>query len=80
MCDQHAFVYNGVVYEETSEPLPGTSYAGRFYFDAYFCTKCLEQRFVKLQVWETTAASRVLFGARSKVVEPGSKEVAWLSR
>ena len=42
-CD-HKFVYRGLVYSHSAYPLPGTGAHARIYEDAYFCEKCLEER------------------------------------
>lgn len=46
---QHKFVYQGLVYDHDNHQLPGSGAHGRNYYEAYFCEKCLERKYVFLE-------------------------------
>lgn len=38
---EHKFIYKGAEYEVASHSLPGTGAKAIYYYEAYFCEKCL---------------------------------------
>lgn len=64
MCE-HKFVYGGIKYEIQNYKLAGSSAQPIFYFDWFYCEKCLENKYKKLAI-ETDTYSKILFNATSK--------------
>lgn len=53
MCE-HIFKYGGVKYEIDPQPLSGTGAKTVWYFDWYYCEKCLFETFRRLEERGTT--------------------------
>lgn len=65
-CD-HEFIFGGVRYEIKDWKLPGSNAQPVHYFTWFYCVKCRESRYIKLEP-ETNTYQRVLFGAVRKWV------------
>ena len=61
----HVFAYGGVKYKDGNEALPGGSARDRKYFDWWYCTKCLEATYKKLDIAQDTY-DKILFNASPK--------------
>ena len=48
-CD-HTYERGGLVYEHDYYPMPGTCAKARHYFDWFFCSKCLANRYTNERV------------------------------
>jgi len=51
---EHKFVYGGARYKVDDNPRPGTGSHYRYYYDWFFCEKCLESRYERLAFLDTT--------------------------
>lgn len=40
--NEHKYVYQGTLYLYETYPVPGSGARGRYYFDRYYCEKCLD--------------------------------------
>lgn len=67
MCE-HKFIYGGVKYEIQEWKLPGSGAQAVHYFDWFFCEKCLENRYKKLDA-ESDTYGKALFDATPKVAK-----------
>ena len=61
-CKQHKFIYGGIRYAIQDWKLPGSGAQPVYYFDYYFCEKCLEPKTIKLLL-ESNNYCDILFGA-----------------
>jgi len=59
------WVYGGVKFEDGDFPLPGTGAARRYYFDWFYCKKCLAISLKRLNIYATTY-DPVLYNATPK--------------
>lgn len=66
---QHEFVYRGVVFRAMNM-LPGSSACRRFYFDAYFCRRCLMERKRGLD-YQDDSHQKLKFGATPAATSKG---------
>lgn len=62
---EHEFTYGGVKYEIQEWKLPGSGAQPVYYYDHYFCRKCLEHRYERLNV-TTSTYDKINFGATPK--------------
>ena len=62
---EHKFVYGGVRYEVQDWNYSGSGAKPIYYFDWFYCEKCLGDKYNSLDV-ETDTYSRILFGATPK--------------
>ena len=60
-CD-HKFIYGGVKYKVASMHLPGTSARPVYYYDWFYCERCLERKYKKLVI-EATSYDDLKFNA-----------------
>lgn len=59
----HEFIYGGVKYrDDYSNRLSGTGAVRRIYYDWFYCKKCLEPMFKKLD-YEATSYDDIKFSA-----------------
>lgn len=65
MTCEHKFTYAGIKYELTNNRYPGSGAREVQYFDFFFCEKCLEKKYVKLDC-VTTSYDKIQFGAAPK--------------
>lgn len=61
MCE-HKFVYGGVKYQVQEWMLPGSGAQPVYYFDWFYCEKCLERHYKRLPV-ESNTYQKTLFNA-----------------
>jgi hypothetical protein len=66
---EHSYSHKGVVYETGDRPFSGTSARPVRYYDAYFCTRCLDMRYERL-TGEYDSYGQIRFGATPKAVQP----------
>lgn len=59
---QHKFVYGGVKFKAESYAMSGTSAHARYYYDWFYCEKCLKNHYKMLSERDNTYGP-VLFGA-----------------
>ncbi len=62
---EHKFIHGGIKYEVQEWKLPGSGARPVYYFEWFYCERCLEKRYEKLDT-ETDSYSKVLFGATPK--------------
>jgi hypothetical protein len=61
MCG-HKFVHGGVKYEIQDWKLPGSGARAVYYYDWFYCERCLENKYTQLPS-ETSTYDKILFGA-----------------
>lgn len=54
MICKHKFIYGGVKYHISNEKLPGSGAQYVFYFDWFYCEKCLEYEYRRLKEYTNT--------------------------
>jgi len=65
---EHKFVYRGIVYENDPNPMSGTGARRRYYFEQFFCEKCLTKKDNRLPMQENdNTYYDVKYGATPKV-------------
>ncbi len=62
---EHKFICGGIKYEVQDWNLPGSGARRIYYFDWFYCERCLENKYQMLDV-ETDTYSKILFGATPK--------------
>ena len=45
---EHKFVYRGVVYSVQDHKIPGSGGQEVYYYDFYFCERCLDKKYDRL--------------------------------
>ena len=63
-CD-HKFIHGGGKYEVQEWKLPGSGAQSVYYYDWFYCERCLKDRYKELET-ETDTYSKILFGATPK--------------
>jgi hypothetical protein len=64
ICD-HKFVYAGIKYEVQDWKIPGGGSQPVWYFDWFYCEKCLENKYHRLAI-ERDTYEKTMFGASPK--------------
>lgn len=51
---EHRFVYAGVKYKDSRYPRPGSGAHDRYYYDHYYCDRCIEHCYEQLPTISST--------------------------
>lgn len=62
---EHKFIYSGVKYEIQEWKLPGSGAQPIYYYDWFYCEKCLDNKYQKLND-QTDTYSSILYRATPK--------------